>query len=197
MTNRGVRGGKLALFKAFMVTLGVGLVLFGLLLVWRQKAEPVLNLRNIQRLDSLEKDGVPGFSAQIFDTDRSIELSSFENKVVILNFWASWCAPCIEEIPSFFKLIENFKGRVVLVAVSADENVEDLKAFLRSFPIDNKDNIYLVHDVGQKIMSKFGSEILPESFIIGKDQRLRKKVVGSINWYTKDSKAYIQELLDE
>ncbi len=197
MDNKLPRGNAIALLKAFLVTAGVGLVLFGLLLTWRQKAQPVANLQNIQRLDSLESEGVPDREFQIFNSDRRVRLSDFKNKIVILNFWASWCAPCVEEIPSFFKLISSFEGKVVLIAVSADQSQSDLHTFLRSFPLDNKPNIFLVHDVKQDLMNTFGSEILPESFVIGKDQKLKKKIVGSINWYTPDSKAYLQELLDQ
>ncbi|MBO9666457.1 MAG: redoxin domain-containing protein [Bdellovibrio sp.] len=148
---------------------------------------------NISALESMEKNGVPNFSAKDL-AGQSFELNQFQGKTVILNFWASWCGPCVEEVPSLIKLVKEFKGDVQLIAVSGDSNVEDINVFLKSFPELKGENIKIVYDEDRSLMKMFEVARLPESLVLGPDQKLVKKLVGSIDWYTKDSIEYMKSL---
>lgn len=145
-------------------------------------------------LESLESKGAANFSAKDIH-GVSFDLESFKDKVVILNFWASWCSPCVEEIPSLIKLVNEFNGKVQLVAISGDNSLEDIQVFLKSFPDLKNSNIKIVWDQDRKLMQEFGISRLPESLILKGDRKLAKKIVGTINWYTKDSIEYVKTLI--
>lgn len=145
-------------------------------------------------LENMEKEGAPNFTAKDLNGN-SFELRSLQGKVVILNFWASWCAPCVEEVPSLIKLTKEFKGDVELIAVSGDSNREDIEVFLKSFPELQGSHIKVVWDEDRSLMKQFQVSRLPESLVLNKEQKLVKKLVGSIDWYTKESVSYMQSLL--
>lgn len=148
----------------------------------------------ITSLEGMERDGAPNFVAKDF-AGSSFELKELSGKVVILNFWASWCAPCIEEVPSLIKLVKEFKGDVELIAVSGDSSKEDIDVFLKSFPELRGANIRVVWDEDRSLMKQFQVSRLPESLVLNREQKLAKKLVGSIDWYNQDSISYMKSLL--
>lgn len=150
---------------------------------------------SVMSLEQMEKQGVPNFNSKDLDGN-AFEWQSLNGKVVILNFWASWCAPCIEEIPSLLKLVKEFNGEVQLVAVSGDSSREDIDVFMKAFPeLKNHKDIKMIWDEDRSIMQQFEVSRLPESLVVGKDNKLKKKIVGTIDWYNADSIAYMKELL--
>jgi thiol-disulfide isomerase/thioredoxin len=151
---------------------------------------------SIASVEQMEKEGVPNFTYKDL-SGQTHDLASLKGKIVILNFWASWCAPCIEEVPSLIKLIKEFKGEVQLIAVSGDSNREDIEVFLKSFPELKGENVSIVYDEDRAVMKRFDISRLPESLVLDKDHKLAKKLVGSIDWYTKDSLAYMKTLLEK
>lgn len=144
------------------------------------------------KIDDMEKQGIPDFTLPRLD-DSAFQSSSTRGKVVIVNFWASSCNPCVEEFPSLIKLIDKFAGEVLLVAVSADEEKKDIEAFLKAFGLP-KPNIEILWDKDRKIAEKFGVSKVPESFLVGKDGKLIRKIIGIENWFTEGSVAYFSEL---
>lgn len=166
--------------------------------VWAFKTYFVSRLeeapQTMNALEVMEKEGVPNFTAKDLQ-GRVFDLKSLKGKVVILNFWASWCAPCVEEVPSLIKLIKEFKGDVELIAVSGDSNQEDIEVFLKSFPELKGAGIRVVYDEDRSLMKQFQVARLPESLVLNQDQKLVKKLIGSIDWYNPESIAYIKSLL--
>lgn len=149
---------------------------------------------SIATLEVMEKEGVPNFRARDLD-GRDIELYSYKDKVVILNFWASWCGPCIEEVPSLIKLVKEFKGNVQLIAISGDSSMKDIEVFMKSFPEMKGENIHIIYDEDRSLMKQFQVARLPESLVVNREHKLAKKIVGSIEWFNDDSVAYIRTLL--
>jgi thiol-disulfide isomerase/thioredoxin len=149
---------------------------------------------SIASVEQMEKEGVPNFTYKDLN-GQTHDLNDLKGKVVILNFWASWCTPCIEEVPSLIKLVQEFKGNVVLIAVSGDSSKEDIDVFLKSFPELKGEHMSIVYDGDRAVMKRFDISRLPESLVLGKDHKLAKKLVGSIDWYNKDSIAYMNSLL--
>jgi len=145
-------------------------------------------------VESMTANGVPNFSAQTLAGEK-FELSQLKGRVVILNFWASWCGPCVEEVPSLIKLVKEFNGDVQLIAISGDSSLDDINIFLKSFPELKNVDIRVVFDQDRSLMKMFDVARLPESMVLAKDQRLAKKLVGSIDWYTNDSIEYMKGLL--
>ena len=120
---------------------GLGAVLLmtgGLYLVWSQYSDFLTQgsrpSESVLKLKSMEKNGVPDFSVKDVNGN-GISLSQFRDKIVILNFWASWCEPCVDEFPSMMRLIERFHGDIILIAISADYTLEDMKSFLKAFKV--------------------------------------------------------------
>jgi cytochrome c biogenesis protein CcmG, thiol:disulfide interchange protein DsbE len=185
-------------FKPYIFALFVSLFVATLILVgfsfWKEKSiNTTKGSETIEFVTRLEKEGAVNFK---FKTISGVEkqLSEFNGKVVILNFWASWCGPCIEEIPSLISLVKELKGDLVLIAVSGDENLEDLNSFLKSFPEIKSENIYVVWENQKEILKMYNVERLPESYIFNSNMKLAKKIIGSIDWHTADSIEYLKQL---
>lgn len=181
--------------KAFLVTSIVSAIFLTAFWYWRQTQFKNDNSDRLSVIDRLEKVGVEDFP--IVDINKkNYKFVDFKNKVVIVNFWASWCGPCVEEVPSMIKLVQEMNGKVQLLAISGDSSLEDISVFLKSFPEINNPNVIVTWDQTRSLMKMFDVARLPESFIIGKDGKLVKKIVGTINWYTKDSITYMNELIE-
>ena len=106
-------------------------------------------------------------------------LSSYKGKVIILNFWATWCPPCRAEMPSMETLYQRLKSRgLELLAVDLDEDKASVQQFIRNgrftFPV--------LLDEGGKIGSKYVISAIPTSFIIDREGKIVGKVIGSISW---------------
>lgn len=142
--------------------------------------------------DSSPKEGsvAPPFQL-LTDSGKTITPQSFGGKVLVLNFWATWCAPCVEEIPSLNAMQTRFaKQGVVVVAVSIDKNPQKYRAFL--------DRIHLSFDTKQDasadLSAKYGTYQIPETYII-KDGRIMRKFAQAEDWLSDDLTRYIQGLL--
>lgn len=124
------------------------------------------------------------------DSGRTVSLNNFGGKVLLLNFWASWCPPCVEETPSLSELAKEFgpKGLVVL-AVSVDEKENAYRAFLQRFRPD----FLTVRD--SKVHEEYGTFVYPESYIIGADGRVLRKVAEGADWTDPQMTQYISSLL--
>lgn len=146
-----------------------------------------------QLISKMEKEGVPDFTLERLDGSK-LTLSELKGKTVIVNFWASWCNPCVEEFPSMIKLVDHFKGDVVVVAVSTDEDRKDIETFLKAFGLP-KPGFEVVWDKDKSIMAKYGINKIPESFLVGADMKLIRKVMGTENWYTQGAIDYFSDLV--
>lgn len=140
---------------------------------------------NTQILNKIETEGLPTFSVRSINGEE-LSLAKFAGRLVVLNFWASWCDPCIAEFPSLLKLVAKYKGEVVLFAISADYERADIDNFLKTFKVKDP-NVHIAWDKDLNIAKKFGTDRLPESYIIGRDGRLVRKVAGIDDWASKDA----------
>ena len=124
-------------------------------------------------------DQAPDFTLEDVNGQRH-SLSELRGKVVLVNFWATWCPPCRAEMPSMEKLNAMLDGEeFVLLAVNAEEDARDrVREFLQenphSFPV-------LLDDQGE-VVAKYGVFRFPETFIIRRDGVIAEHVVGAIDW---------------
>lgn len=125
-----------------------------------------------------------------------VSLSDFSDKVVVVNFWASWCAPCVEEFPSLLKFIKAFEKEVVVIAVSHDTNPEDAQKFLDKFGVQPSSNFQVLIDLDRGVGKRYGVGALPESFIFSKNLKFERKIVGFRDWMSSVSVAEIQRLIN-
>lgn len=141
---------------------------------------------------AMETKGIPEFEFEdLYGKKLSIE--EYKGKLIIVNFWASWCNPCIEEFPSLLRLIEEMKGELILVALSADSSEEEARKFLSLFKF-NPNWVKVGWDRNMEIAQMFGTEVLPESYIVGKDFRLKRKIIGVENWSSPQALEFFKYL---
>ena len=112
--------------------------------------------------------------------DLEKKISSSENKILLLNFWATWCAPCIKEIPELIELKKKFKNNVEVYFLSVDSNVKKtVPKFLRKNKLES---ILVFNDEKLKVSSKFGVKVMPTTVIINKNFEEVAQVKGYVDW---------------
>jgi peroxiredoxin len=135
----------------------------------------------------------------IKDADHSITLSQLRGKIVVLNFWATWCLPCVDEMPSLEHLQKKFEGKdVTVLAVSVDDDPDDYHRFLKNHNID----LLTVREAGQKtntgviapVSSRYGTFKVPETYIIDRNGVIRRKFIGEVNWGQPEIVEYLSRL---
>jgi thiol-disulfide isomerase/thioredoxin len=107
------------------------------------------------------------------------DLADYRGKVVLVNFWATWCEPCRDEMPAMQQLKRNLAGRPFeVVAVNLAESETKVNDFLRRFPLD----FTIVLDRNSEARRDWKVKLLPTSFVIAPDGGIRYSVVGDVNW---------------
>jgi peroxiredoxin len=119
----------------------------------------------------------PDFTVQ--DSDRKVTLSEERGKIVVLNFWATWCPPCVEEMPSLVQLQQRMKDKnVVVLGVSLDADGDAYHRFIKEHKID----FLTVRDADQKSNNLYGTFKFPETYIIDRNGIVRRKFIGPVDW---------------
>jgi thiol-disulfide isomerase/thioredoxin len=141
--------------------------------------------------DSLAGRRAKDFQMQI---PGASHLSDLHGKVVVLNFWASWCPPCLEETQSLNRLQQDIaaKGGVVL-GISVDED----KAAYEKFLVDNHVIFPTYDDVTKKTAADYGTSMYPETYLIDRQGRLARKIVGPQDWQSPEIMGSIDVLLNQ
>lgn len=137
-----------------------------------------------------EGDQAPQFSIQT-DDGRQITPENFGGRVLVLNFWATWCPTCVEEIPSLDQFQKHFaKSGVVVVGVSVDKNAQKYHNFLSRIPV----SFETARDPASAISARYGTFQIPETYII-KNGRIMRKFISNQDWTSEDIVQYVQDLL--
>jgi peroxiredoxin len=124
--------------------------------------------------------GGPPPTLELKDLDgRLHRLSDYRGRVVLINFWATWCAPCRDEMPSIQELKRKLAGRpFAVLAVNLDEPESRIRNFLTQVKVD----FTVLLDPDRQVAKAWQARVLPASFVIGPDGRIRYSLVGEINW---------------
>ena len=137
-------------------------------------------------------DLAPDF--QLKDTKgNKVSLSDLRGKVVVVNFWATWCPPCIEEMPSMERLNEVIAGDdFVMLAINTEENGPSIvPAFLEKTPY----TFPILYDNKGVVQKRYGVFKFPESFIINKDGTVAEKIIGPLDWSSLKTITYFKGLI--
>ncbi len=125
--------------------------------------------------------------------DSEKKISSSENKILLLNFWATWCAPCIKEIPELIELKKKFKNNVEVYFLSVDSNV---KKTVPKFLKKNKlESLIVFNDEKLEVSGKFGVKVMPTTVIINKDFEEVAQVKGYVDWLSSEYVDLIKNFL--
>lgn len=125
------------------------------------------------------------------DSDHNVSLNQFRGQVVVLNFWATWCPPCNQELPSIMDMQNRLRLRgVAVLGVSIDVDGDAYHRFLKERNV----NFVTVRDPEQKVANMYGTSMWPESYIIDRQGVLRRKIVGPINWDSPEIMQFLSKL---
>ena len=133
--------------------------------------------------------GTPAAAFTLVDGSQTLQLSSYRGKVVVLNFWATWCPPCIEEIPSLNQLQREMPQLVVL-GVSVDEDGDAYRQFLTEHQID----FTTIRDPARRINALYGTKKFPESYVIDRNGQIRRKFISAQDWTSPEIVNYLSHL---
>ena len=121
------------------------------------------------------------------------DLVSYRGKVVLINFWATWCEPCRHEMPSIQHLRSKLAGKPFLAfAVNVDEPEARVRQFVKTTGLD----LPVLLDPNKNVTRSWGVRVLPVTFLVGKDGRIRYRVVGDLDWSDEKIVAIIRQLMD-
>lgn len=128
-------------------------------------------------------------------TGRTHDLSAYRGRVVLVNFWATWCAPCVEEMPSLEALQDQLKGKpFTLLAVNMEESDAKVQRFLQSTLLQD-DSLLVLYDSFGTVAKEWKARMLPVSFLIGPDGRIRQTLVGAADWTATQVVSEIERLM--
>src|SRR5713226_494838 len=188
--------------KVFSV-LGILVLLAGLSFVGYHSAVHHGKHRHHQKQGAKDSDYEDEFAAGDIAADFQIEdlaghpvtLSEMRGKVVFLNVWATWCGPCLEEMPSMETLYDEFKERqdFVILAVSEDTKGRDT---VIPYVTKNGYHFPVLLDPDNKISEAYNVSGVPETFIIDKSGRIVAHHMGAFDWSSADVKEALRELLE-
>lgn len=141
----------------------------------------------------MPEKGTAAVDVTLRDLDgNTVRLSQFKGKVVMLNFWATWCPPCREEMPSMEALYNKFKGSdLVMLPVSIDDDVEVVRDFMKR----NKYKMPVYHDAAKEAGSAYGITGVPETFMIDKNGVVAEKIIGPLDWMRPDVVQAVQDMV--
>ncbi len=125
----------------------------------------------------------------VTDSTRTVHLASLRGHIVVLNFWATWCPPCVEELPSLLAMQQRMPG-VIVLAVSLDED----PALYHQFLLDNHVDLLTVRDAAQKSNALYGTFRFPETYVIDRNGILRRKFIGPQIWTSPEILTYLRQL---
>jgi thiol-disulfide isomerase/thioredoxin len=144
-------------------------------------------------LESFSEDKRLNFSLPDF-RDEAHSLADYKGKVVLVNFWASWCPPCIYEMPELTRLKQQLADRPFeIIAINVGEKKYRVRKFIKLVNFE----LQVLLDTSNKTFNDWDVETLPTSFLIGADGRVRYKIRGNPGWEQQETLSLIEQLIAE
>jgi peroxiredoxin len=135
--------------------------------------------------------GDPAKDFTVHDSERTVSLNQFRGQIVILNFWATWCPPCVQELPSLMAMQERTRVQgIVVLGVSIDEDGDAYHHFLKTRNV----NFLTVRDPDEKVATLYGTSGWPETYIIDRQGVLRRKFIGPVDWNSPEVMNFLSKL---
>jgi cytochrome c biogenesis protein CcmG, thiol:disulfide interchange protein DsbE len=157
--------------------------------IWAGLVVGILLATGCDRGSHPENIGKPAPQFVLHDSSGTVDLNKLRGRVVVLNLWATFCAPCIEELPSLLALQRQMPD-LVIVAVSIDQDPDLYHRFL----IKNHVDLVTVRDEEQRVNALYGTQQIPETYIIDRQGMLRRKFVSAQDWTSPEITSYLAKL---
>ena len=125
----------------------------------------------------------------VSDGTATVDLAKLRGKVVVLNLWASWCVPCVQELPSLLALQRELPS-LAIVGVSIDQDEAIYRRFLSQYHV----TLLTVRDPDARINALYGTVKIPETYIIDRNGILRRKFIDAQDWTNPDIVSYLRQL---
>jgi cytochrome c biogenesis protein CcmG/thiol:disulfide interchange protein DsbE len=136
-----------------------------------------------------EQIGKPAPQFAVSDGQESVDLDALRGHVVLLNFWATWCGPCIQELPALEQMQRDLP-QVNVVTVSTDEDEATYRSFLTHYRV----SLLSVREGNMKANELYGSVRYPETYVIDKNGIIRRKFIGPQDWTGAEIESYLKKL---
>ena len=163
-----------------MLRLGLALLLAGAA-TWTSAAE----------LKLWEGGATPALAVEDM-TGKPHDLAEYKGKVVLVNFWATWCEPCRAEMPSIDRLRDSLKGKpFAVVAVNMAEPLSRIEKFSATMPL----GFPLLRDRDGSVSKAWKAKLLPASYLIGRDGKIHYVAYGELDWSSEPVRQRVNELL--
>lgn len=127
----------------------------------------------------------------IYDQTNDINLKEFKGKVIFINYWATWCPPCVAEMPSIQSLYDDYKDKIAFVFITSDESIK-----VTNFYKKHHYNLP-TYNLTSAIAPEISTRSLPTTFIIDKNGKLALKEIGTANWNSSKVRQMLNDLLKE
>jgi thiol-disulfide isomerase/thioredoxin len=151
---------------------------------YNKKPEPIDIIKPLKKSQTnikiLQKVKVPNTKLTLINNQK-IKIYDFQGKVLLINFWASWCPPCLKEFELFSQLLKKHPKKYAIIAISQDHDLKKMDKFIKIFRKKYPwSKIYFVHDPKKKISQEiFNIFKIPETIILDKNSYLDKKIIGT------------------
>ncbi len=146
---------------------------------------------DLSKLQSWSGGATPALTLKDLDNQQH-QLADYRGKVLLVNFWATWCAPCIEEMPSFERLAKRLSAEpFALLTVNFGEKPTRIKPFLEKIGVD----VPVLVDSDMSASRAWVKKGLPTTYVIDADQNIRYLVLGELAWDAPEVESRIRELL--
>jgi thiol-disulfide isomerase/thioredoxin len=153
----------------------------------------LLSLLGFARVGWALEAGQPAPEIQLKDlSGKPVSLASFKGKVVIVDFWASWCGPCRQSMPVLERLSKTYKDKgLVILGVNVDNDVKSASKFLAEVPV----SFVVVNDASKSVAKAYAPPTMPSSYIVDRDGRVRRVHAGFKSADAKELELEVQQLL--
>jgi thiol-disulfide isomerase/thioredoxin len=182
-----------------LIAIAIGALTYGITLYidGGQPPQPIVNIapqteNSVVALNPYKS--VPDFSFTTLDSV-SHDISDFKGKIIVLNFWATWCPPCIVEMPALLSAAKAHDKDLILIALSSDLEKEPVDRFLEKLGDDARQPnvLFAIDEQSRVTRDLFQAFKLPETIIIGRDGQMHSRLIGA-NWQKGDLENIIREL---
>jgi thiol-disulfide isomerase/thioredoxin len=157
-------------------------------------AQSKINYKAVKNLEPMKDNSpTPDFTLSGFD-GKKLSLKDFRGKIVFLNFWATWCVPCREEMPAMERLYQEFKDRsFVVLAVNVKDRRQEAINFLKELKITYP----AVYDPEGQVGLLYGAWGLPTTYLVGPKGEGLARLWGPAEWYSPEARNLISQILAE